>query len=156
MDIFHQILLFLDPRELRLVNREYNQIITESQEFFFRDYGIHRSYQDWAKPMNIYVRICKYTLINMLTTRNLMVGSFLTACRLGYLDIVEYLLENGLDARSKLTVHGKATMLREISDVYGIELAIGNGHLAIVKQLMDKSNPFIKDYRCVMWAIERY
>src|SRR3990172_10495598 len=63
MDILHEIFPFLEPRELRLVNREFNSIVSDSREFFHRDYGRHESFNDWLHfPKNRLLGICQHFL----------------------------------------------------------------------------------------------
>jgi len=137
MDILQEIFLFLNPRELRLVSREYNQIIINSREFFFRDYGVRQSYQEWR--FNKLALICRHHLVDyLLEHRNLTTGTFIMACHLGYDKMVRYLLDNRL-VNADMFIHIVGVPgLEKISHVHGISLAIAAGHWTIAQRILQE------------------
>jgi len=131
MDIICEILLFLDPREIRLINREFNQA-AQLCDFFNRDFGeSSHSYRDWVLMTdNPFLGFCKF---NLPIPRKFLPGVFLTACKIGA-PVVEYL--SIIDPDVRLRSFGVEKYL-DICDDYGIVLAARNGHISVVEYLLD-------------------
>ena len=141
MDIFQEIFLFLkNPRELRLVSREFNYIVLNTQ-YFKQYYLAPGSYYDWLLfPNNAIDIICEHRLLNYLQTQPewTIVTIFYGACERGYVDMIESL----------------ASQLPEIYIKSGFIKSARCGQLSIIECLISKIDPSCQCNAAIDWAAE--